>query len=190
MARLADLLPALDRAAAAQDLATSRPIDRHIAAFVATRSERRMDTEIAALARTGEELAEAELRLLASLQMRLHPGPLPALAKWITTRSVELLAGWHGRARREKVAARLKELAEAGQLAAIVKLLQDATERTADHREAQAAAAELARVDAELAALTNDVPERAARARRWGQELAAGIGLLGAVAALLAVAFG
>jgi hypothetical protein len=132
----------------------------------------------------------AELRLFASLQMRLHPGPLPALARWITTRSEELLAGWRGRARREKVAARLKELAEAGQLVAIAKLLQDATERTADQREAQAVASELAWLDAELAALDNDIPERTALARRWGQELAAGIGLLGALAALLAVALG
>lgn len=188
VARLIDLLPALERAAA--DPATNQPIDRHIAAFVAARSERRMESEIAALARTGEHAVEAELRLLATLQMRLHPAPLPALAKWITARSDELLAGWHSRARREKVTARMKELAEVGQLAPIVKLLQDATERIADRREAQAATAELARLDAELAALANDVPERATLARRWGQELAAGIGLLGAVAALLAAALG
>ena len=190
VARLPDLLPALERAAATADPATSRPIDRHIAAFIAARSERPMDAEIAALGRTGEDAAEAELRLLATLQMRLHPAPLPALAKWIATRSDELLAGWHSRARREQATARLKELAEAGQLVAIVKLLQDATERSADHREAKAAAAELARLDAELAVLADDAPERAALARRWGQELAAGIGLLGALAALLAAALG
>jgi hypothetical protein len=190
VARLPDLLPALEHAAATADPATSRPIDRHIAAFVAARSERRMDAEIAALGRTGEDAAEAELRLLATLQMRLHPAPLPALAKWIATRSDELLAGWHSRARREQATARLKKLAEAGQLVPIVKLLQDATERSADQREAKAAAAELARLDAELAALADNAPERAALARRWGQELAAGIGLLGAVAALLAAALG
>jgi len=190
VARLPDLLPALERTASTVDPASSRPIDRHIAAFVAARSERRLDPEIAALARTGENAAESELRLFAALQVRLHPAPLPALAKWLTARSDELLAGWHSRARRESATARLKELAEAGQLAPIVKLLQDVTERIADQREAQAAAAELARLDAELAALANDVPGRAALARRWGQELAAGIGLLGAVAALLAAAVG
>jgi eukaryotic-like serine/threonine-protein kinase len=190
VARLPDLLPALERAAATADPATTHPIDRHIAAFVAARSERRMDAEIAALGRTGEGAAEAELRLLATLQMRFDPAPLPALAKWIASRSDELLAGWHSRTRREKATARLKELAEAGQLVPIVKLLQDATERIADQREANAAAAELARLDAELAALADNAPERAALARRWGQELAAGIGLLGAVAALMAAALG
>jgi len=190
VARLPDLLPALERAATTVDQATNRPIDRHIAAFVAARSERRMEAEIAALGRSGEDAADAELRLLATLQMRLHPAPLPALAKWTTTRFDELLVGWRSRARRERVTVRLKELAEAGQLPAIVLLLQDATERSADRQEANAAAIELARLDGELAALVNNAPERAALARRWGQELAAGIGLLGVVAALLAAALG
>ncbi len=190
VARLADLLPALELAAATVDAATNRPVDRHVAAFIAARSERRLEAEVAALGRSGDEPAVAELRLLATLQMRFHQTPMPVLAKWIVTRSEELLAGWRSRPRRERASARLKELAEEGQLAAILVLLQDASERIADQREAQIAASELARIDAELTALADNAPERTAMARRWGQELAAGIGLVGAVAALLIATLG
>jgi len=72
----------------------------------------------------------------------------------------------------------------------MLALLDDPTGRDADAREAQQAAAELARIDAELAQIAAGAAARSGLAGRIGQEIAAGLGLATLAIMLAAVAFG
>ena len=125
--------------------------------------------------------------MLAQLQSRLHPRPLPALAAWLAARAGPVLATWRNRERRAAVEERLQALTQAGYLAPMLQVLEDPAGRTADAQEAQEAARELARIDAELAQIASGAQQRAASAARLGQEIAAGFGLA-ALATVLAVA--
>lgn len=184
--RLAELVAALEaRAARGEPGGGTHPVDPEIAAFVAARSERESEVEMAAMAVGQNPSAPlARVELLAALQER-GGASAPALARWLVAEPDGLLSGWHSRTCRRQLAERLKDLAEAGQLAPILALVRDPAGRDADLREAREGAAELARIEAELARIADGGAGRAATARSLGQEAAAGIAL-GALALSLA----
>ncbi len=188
VARLVDLLPMLEEAAGRVDQRQVEPVDTHVAAFISARQERRLDSELAASdGKSAEAHCLAQLRLLAQMQLRLHPGPLPALAAWLVARVGPAVAAWHNRERRAAVGQRLGALVAAGQLAPMLGVVEDPAGRAVDVREAQAAAAALERIDAELDGIAGGAAGRAAAAFRLGQEIAAGVGLI-TLATVLAMA--
>jgi hypothetical protein len=119
--------------------------------------------------------ALAQLELFATLQRQ--GAASPALARRLVAKPNLLLAGWRGTGKRRELAARLTALAQAGELAPLLALVADPAGRAADQREAAAAAAALARLDAELARIEAGGSARAAAARSLGQEAAAGLAL-------------
>jgi hypothetical protein len=193
IANLAELLPALEAAAGKVDRQKVDPVDPHIAAFVSARLERRLGDEFYADAGTGTSSGPgrlAQLRLLAQLQVRLHPRPLPELAAWLALRAGPALSTWRNRERRSGLEERLRVLAQAGYLAPMLQALEDPEARGADSLEAQQAVERLAQIDAELAAIAGGAGERATTAARLGQEIAAGLGLVALAAALAVAALG
>ncbi len=189
VARLTELLPALEATAEHADHRQTEPIDTHVAAFISARLERRMDKELSTQIGRGTVGAAclAQLRVLAPLQSRFCPRPLPALAAWLAAKMGPVLATWRNCERRAAVEERLHTLTKAGYLAPMLQALEDPIGRSADQREAQEAAQTLARIDAELSQIANGAPGRAAAATRTGQEIAAGFGLT-VLATMLALA--
>ena len=189
VARLADLLPALEDTAARRPPGRERPVDREIAAFIAARHDQRAEGEVVDLtdAASPEEAVLSQLRLLAGLQQRSAGGPLPALAGWLAEQAAPALAAWHNKVRREALQRSLGEMAQAGQLAPMVGLLENAAARTADQRGFQAASEAVQRLDLELTALTGGGEVRAGTARRIGHEAALGIGMMAMTVALVAL---
>jgi eukaryotic-like serine/threonine-protein kinase len=189
VARLTDLLPALEETASRVDHRQTEPIDAHVAAFISARLERRMDNDLSAQTGDGDAGAAclAQLRVLTQLQSRLHPHPLPAIAAWFGVRAEAVLAGLRNRERRAGMEERLRALMQAGYLPPMLQMLEDPAGRSADAREAHEAALGLARIDTELAQIADGAPGRAAEAARLGQEIAAGFGLA-ALATVLALA--
>jgi eukaryotic-like serine/threonine-protein kinase len=178
VSRLHELVPTLEEAAGEAESDTD-PVDAQVAAFVAARGERQLDTYVSALEADSspEGRALGRLRLLAHLQGRYHPKPLPRLAGWLAARGEPLIELWRNRTRRKQTAARLKELAAEGMLAPIVALLDDPSARLADLQGAENARAEYVRIEQELAALATSGEARRRRAVELGQECAAGFGL-------------
>ena len=187
--RLGELLPALEAVYARVDPANVRPLDPHIAAFIAARAERRLEAEIASVTDNDEDAtgAWAQLRLFGALQARTYPYRLPGLAVWLARRSAALRDSWQNRRRRTDTEERMRTLAEGGMLAPMLALIEDPLARDADTRGAGDAAAAVARIDAELRRIRTGGSERAQLAYRLGQEVAAGVGLA-ALAAVLTVA--
>jgi hypothetical protein len=178
VASLADMVPALEAAVGA-DPSGAEPLDQHIIAFIAARSERRLDAEVNGLNGRPDE-AEwliARLRLLAQLQLRYNPRPLPRLAGWFAAKAGPLVALWNNRPKRAEVASTINALAAAGHLTPILALIEDPAGRSADSHGARAAAQDLMTIEAELASITDGGRHRTAQAARIGQEAAAVIGL-------------
>src|SRR5215472_1908731 len=125
--RLGDLLPALEAAAATPEIRKEAPIDYEIAAFLAIRNDHHIEGDLASLADTSrpERAALTQLRLLAMLQLRLHGRKLPGLAAWLAEQAKPALAIWRNRQRRERIEQALNELAGAGQLTALLGVLED-----------------------------------------------------------------
>jgi len=184
VARLTDLLPALN-AGDRVDRLKNRPIDAEIAAFVAARSENRLEAEVAALTDTDQHApgALAQLRLFAHLQDRFFPYPLPAFAAWLAARSGTLALVWHNHRRRADFPEKMNQLAAIGRIGPILALIEDAAARDLDRREAQGAIDAVTRIDAALMHLREGAAERGEFAHRLGQEIVACVG----VAALAAV---
>ena len=190
VARLADLMPALE-AAARRDAKQVLLITPAVAAFIAARGDRGLENAVTRLGdNPGAVDPLAQLRLLAQLQSRYHPKPLPALGGWVTERAEALLAGWHSRPRRMLLQPKLRELATSGELATLLALLEDPQAHRNDELERQVAVRNLGWLDATLAGIATGAPARAEHARRLGQEVAAGLGLTALAMMLLIAALG
>ena len=186
VARLADLLPALEATAGRTDPKQTEPIDSHIAGFVSARLERRLDASLLGNG-TPSAIWLAQLRQLTQLQSRVQALKLPALAGWILARAGPALDTWRNRERRTAIAERLAAIAATGQLTSMLALIEDPAIRIADTREAQQAADQFQAINTELALIAEGGRGRAATAYRLGQEIAAGLALA-LLAAMLAVA--
>lgn len=170
--------------------ASGQPFDRDIVSFLAARTSRDLEMEVNALAAHHGAAFPAMpwLRILAQLQARFAPRPLPALAAWVVTQLEPLTTAWANRDRRAALKERLHTLAGQGMFAPIVAVLDDPLGLEADAAGAAAATRTLARIDAELTELTGGAAARAALAVRYGQEIAAAIGLVALSVSLLAAA--
>jgi hypothetical protein len=154
-------------------------IDLQLAAFIAARADRKSAAQVDSLtgAKTADTFRRGEVALLRDLQVRYHPDPMPALAKWAAARLQPDLERWHNRPRREAMLVRLDSLAQAGSLSRLLELTSDVSARAQDLAGAIRAANELAAIDAEVAAISNDDRQRLADAERFGQAITGGIGL-------------
>ncbi len=184
--RVAELVLAIE-ALAGDVRGQTRLVDRHIAAFAAVRTEQPVE---AAVLVDGPGTVIAQLRMLARLQARFHPAPLPNIGRWFAGQAGSLLATWHNKARRQQLEAELKARAETGQLGSMLALIEDEAARAVDADGAARATELIAATNAELERLEAQHAEQTELARRLGQELAAGVGLAALVGTLAVAAFG
>ena len=154
-------------------------IDLHISAFIAARGDRKIELQVSGLAgaKDAESFRRAELALLQDLQARYHPSPMPALAKWVAGRLRPDLQRWRNKPRREAMRARLDALTQSGSLSRLLELVEDRSAWVLDSAGARLAANEVAKIDAEMAAIDHEDKARFAEAERFGRAIAGGIGL-------------
>lgn len=186
----ASLLAALE-AAAADRPGRVPPPDRHVAAFLAARNEAGIERLLQPL--SGNDPAEilaARAAVLARLQARFGRAPAPNLAAWIASEAGPLVATWKSRSRRAELAEQLESIAATGELGILHAALDDATARRNDTDAAEAAQAEMAAIDAELASEGQVVAVLRAAARHSGQQAAAAISMTVMFVVLLALAAG
>jgi hypothetical protein len=166
-------------------------ITQNLAAFIAARGDRKSEMQLDALAeaKTTEIFRRGELTLLRDLQLRYHPDPMPALAKWAAARLRPDLDEWHNRPRRAAMQERLEALAQGGILARLLELTGDGAARAQDAAGAIRAANELAAIDAEVAAINSDDKQRFLDAERFGQAITGGIGLTVLLLMVMSVLF-
>ena len=186
--RAADLLPALDAAAARADRSRP-PIDAHVAAFLAARADTSLSSELTQLTSfAGPADRLAILRLFGRLQGRLHPGPLPNLAGWLVAAGFAALDDWQSRKVRAELEKRVAEAAGQGNISTMLELVDDEPGRLEDRVGAAAANVRVGQLTAALGAIAEDAPRRAEAAVQMGHEMVAGVALIGSLGAIFALA--
>ncbi len=191
VARLSELLPAMEANAARSPRGDKPLVDRQTAAFIEARRDERLDGDLVRLAgaiKPADFLSQ--LRLLARLQVKLSTRELPHLSGWAVDAVQPLLQQFSSKSRRERIAAQLASLTQAGQLAPIVAALDDQPEQASDKNGLDMAQARLAEIETSLVEWGNAVDHRVGQARRVGQEVADGLALLACIVALGIVVFG
>ena len=126
--RIEELLPALDRLAAAQGGGAAPDfVDRHIAAFCMARAQD-LGNEVYKGLDQPDHLAArrlAALKLLAAVQKQAGPASLPNLARAMALRLEPVIQGFHNRPYREELIAEVEATAAEGSLARLVQVLDD-----------------------------------------------------------------
>lgn len=150
-----DALPALERAAGAKDRPTF-PIDRHLAAFIATRFRQGTEDHLAALANRNDpgKMVLAALRTLAVMQWRLGPPNLPKLTEWLGRLAESVVDGYHGVALRAGLKEQLARVIRKGSLVELLNLIDDKALRDRDAQGYQKALAEYFAAEAEIESLS------------------------------------
>jgi hypothetical protein len=165
-------------------------VDASMAAFLAARAERQSEADLAGAAEDGAEACVMRLRVLARLQARYHPAPLPRLAAWAAEDAEPAIARWHSASRRTELRERLAVLASDGQLAPMLALLDDPDGRAADTAAALHAQRSCEALDTALEGIDAAGPTRAELAVRLGQEIVAAVSLAVLVVSLMLTVIG
>ncbi len=126
--KIEELLPALDRLAAAQGGGAAPDyVDRHIAAFCAARTKD-LGSEVFKALDQPDHLASrrlAVLKLLAEVQKLAGPARLTNLARAMAVLLEPVIQGFHNRPYREELIVEVEATAAQGSLDRMVKLLDD-----------------------------------------------------------------
>ncbi len=181
--KMTALLPALEEAAPRADR-KKPPIDAHLVAFIAAHADSILLTQLGGLngfASAKERLAVLEL--FARLQQLMHPAPLPGLAGWLMESGLVELSDWRNLRTRRALSDGLAQAAQSGQIVTMQQFLRNEAARESDRAGGARAEARAASIVTELAALRESGAGRAVDARRTGQDVAAGIGMIGTIAA-------
>jgi eukaryotic-like serine/threonine-protein kinase len=125
--RLDSLAP---RLAGGQD-----PIDKHIAAFIASKLNIQHEIklhELASMPALSSHRAVIALRLLAMAQQRASEAPLPGLTHWIGTRILPALETLRSRTLRKTLVSLTMDRIDSGRLPYMAELIIDSNYATAD----------------------------------------------------------
>ena len=176
--RIEDLLPALDHAASRTDPKT-RPMDRHIAAFIAARFEQDINPHLKALASPRVETSLiGMLSLLAVIQWRLKSVGMFGLAGWIGGLLGPAINTYHSRLTRRDIEKELPRLVRQGSLPELFDLIDNAEKRRLDHEGYTAAKAEFEAAEAEIKTIEVAESQGLSGSVIKGQQTAAVISLI------------
>lgn len=171
---ISQLLPALEKAAesASED---SWPVDRHIAAFIATRLEDDVESQLMAMQNPSDEVeySRAIISMLAIVQWRHGPDNLTNLSHWVARLMEPAIKVFHSKARRERVETEIPKLAKRGNLVELYNLINDEQERRKDQSEFVEAVTEYSEAESEVFDLESSGPARLELAEKVGQQAAA-----------------
>jgi len=150
-------------------------VDRHIAAFIATRLEDDVEAQLLALQNPSDEVeySRAIISMLALVQWRHGPDNLQNLSHWVARLMEPAVKVFHSKARRERVEHEIPKLAKRGNLVELYNLINDEQERRKDQTEFITAVEEYSEAESEVFDLESSGPARLELAEKVGQQAAA-----------------
>lgn len=184
--RVEELVPALERAAQRQDRG-GEPIDRHIAAFAAARSQEideRFLRPLAANDQTGTGKILGALKLLVRIQALSKNGPAPNLAAWFAELMAPAINAFHNLKVRKAVEQSVARAVESGLLIELQNILADTKASQRDEQGYQRAQQEHAQCNAQVQQLTIEIENKEHLATELGEQVAAVVsGMTGSIGA-------
>jgi hypothetical protein len=107
-------------------LVQSEPVDRHIAAFLASKLELAQEIKLKIMKQMKDDRAKGQLvklALLAFAQRKSNSGKLSGLANWTAGKLKSVVDSLHSRKLRKDMTSEMKSLADQGNLEAIMQLV-------------------------------------------------------------------
>jgi len=173
-----ELLPALDRAANRVE-SNSRPIDRHIAAFIAARFTEDIHPHLKAIAAPEEaRRVIGTLSLLAFLQWKQKTPPILGLASWLGGLLGPAINTYHSRSTRRELEKEIPQLVRKGSLPELFDLIDNAERRQNDQTGFAEAQNEFMKAENEILDIDGQEGERDSRILKSGQKTTAMLSIL------------
>jgi serine/threonine protein kinase len=170
---ISEILPALDRAANRADT-SGKPVDRHIAAFIATHFELDIEPQLAALANPDEAASLiGMLSLLALVQWKLEGDPVYGLSSWMGGLLGPAINTYYNRGTRRKIEQKIPKLVRQGSLSDLFDLIDNAERRAIDTSGFAEAQTEYTTAEEEVRELTEGEEARSHSAESSGHHAAA-----------------
>jgi serine/threonine protein kinase len=168
-----ELMPALERVSAKVDK-KSRPIDRHIVAFIAARLNQNIDPHLKAVGDDREEIATlGMLSLLALVQWRTKSGNLLGFTSWVGAHMGPAIKAFHSKSIRDDLEKEVPKLIRKGNLADLFNLLDNAEQRAQDQMEFDDACEEFKEAEEEIKDIDGGSGALEKNSNRLGQQAAA-----------------
>ena len=167
------LLPAMERSASTADT-NQRPIDRHIAAFIAARFKEDIHSHLKALGSKARDTSIIGLlRMLAFLQSKLREQQLLGLSSWIGGLLGPAINSYHNRITRGDLEKKIPRLVRKGSLPELYDLVDNAERRKEDISGYAEAKDEWLTAEEEVQDIEGAGDARITKAERAGQQTAA-----------------
>jgi hypothetical protein len=127
------------------------PIDSHIAAFIAARSNENMDEPLSRLGDLDDTIKILSmLKLLVNLQNTMNIGTLLGLTKWVGGLMGPVIKLYHSRVKRKEVEAAVPRTVRRGSLSELLSLLDNPLEKQTDEKNYLTAVEEFSKTEAEI----------------------------------------
>jgi hypothetical protein len=176
---LEDILPALNHAARRFD-ANTKPMDRHIAAFIGAHFDRDIDPQLEALSKRDEKRAAiALLSLLARLQAEVdQKEAIFGLSSWVGSLLGPAIRSYHSRTTRCELERVIPRLVRQGSLLELYDLIENPERRSEDVRGYADAEEQYTAAAIEIRDIQEEDEERTEKAEKTAQHSAAMISIV------------
>jgi len=150
------------------------PFDRHVAAFVASRSKSLTKNfqKLATLQKDSVEHTLALLNLFARMQNLSNPGPMPGLCLWVGRAITPLINKIHSVLRRDFVKAKYEKVKDTGNIEKILQAIDIKNNLNRDEREYEQAIRAFTVVEHNITVLESGNEVRKFEAQKYGQWIA------------------
>ena len=172
-----DFLGAIDQVADHTDT-HSRPMDRHIAAFIATHFKYDLAPHLKALSDSKEETSLIGLlSLYALMQWRMKVPTLYGLSSWLGGLLSPAIGTYHSRTTRRKIEQEIPALVRQGSLPELFDLIDNAERRHVDSTDFEEAQIAFAHAEAEIDTTAGEGVDQKKNALQVGERVTAMIAL-------------
>tara|TARA_B100000315_G_C14586265_1_gene593180 strand:+ start:2544 stop:4061 length:1518 start_codon:yes stop_codon:yes gene_type:complete len=173
VSEIEDILPTLDAVEKFADTKKS-PVDRHLAAFIAARSEGSVESQLNELGDLdGTIQILGMLRLLVILQDRMNAGTLLGLTKWVGGLMGPVIKLYHSRSTRRDIEAEVPRIVRSGDLSELLDLLDDPVSKKEDQTKYLAALEEFTEAEEEVLQIEENTGPGSEAANRTSNQVAA-----------------
>ena len=168
-----DVMEALDNVANTADK-KSRPMDKHIAAFVATHFKYDIAPHLKALSNPQPETSLiGMLSLYALMQWRLKTPAVYGLSRWLGGILSPAIGSYHSRSTRRSIENEIPTLVRQGSLPELFDLIDNAQRRSQDMADFEDAQAEFAMAETEIIKVMGDGVDQKDTAMKAGERATA-----------------
>ena len=185
-----EMLPALDAAVEHNDK-RSRPIDKHVAAFIATHFKFDIQPHLKALSDPKEETSLiGMLSLFALMQWRMKKNtPLYGLSSWLGGLLQPAIGTYHSRTTRRSIEQEIPALVRQGSLPELFDLIDNAERRSKDDIAFEEAQLEFAHAEGEIQTLIGEDVDQEKTALESGERFTAVVAVVLGMIAITVIIF-